>query len=219
MFSLRGLPWFVLDRYYWTFQGDPLSVVILNCVLCPLLNKLFGIDDLTVYAFADDLTIIFSSWDVLYQAFGVLNLFCSTTDLMLNLSKCQLWNKRSPAGTYPSAVDQFSFCFFPFLLGSPIDIGVSYEHSLQKHDEFVLSRAKKIAKLPLPYQVAYRLFVSSVSSCYNHFALSYDIRPAQSNSLKHAITPSWSQSVVNGSAVKPSTHQSHLVTCYLHNYS
>ena len=49
---------------FWTatnglLQGDPLSVVILNCVLCPLLNKLSGIDDLTVYAFADDLTIIY----------------------------------------------------------------------------------------------------------------------------------------------------------------
>ena len=35
-----------------------LSVVILNCVLCPLLNKLSNIDDLAVYAFADDLTIV-----------------------------------------------------------------------------------------------------------------------------------------------------------------
>ncbi len=107
---------------------------------------------------------------------------------MWNLSKCQLWNKGTPTGTYPSDFDQFSFCFFPFLLGSPIDVGVSYEYSLQKHDETALSRAKKIAKLPLPYHVAYRLFVALVSSCYNHFALSCDIRPAQSNSLKHAIT-------------------------------
>ena len=39
-------------------QGDPLSVVILNCVLSPLLRKLSGI---TTYAFADDLTVVFSS--------------------------------------------------------------------------------------------------------------------------------------------------------------
>ncbi len=38
-------------------QGDPLSVVILNCVLAPLLRQLSLITGLTTYAFADDLTI------------------------------------------------------------------------------------------------------------------------------------------------------------------
>ena len=104
---------------FWTatnglLQGDPLSVVILNCVLCPLLNKLPNIDDLTVYAFADGLTIVSSSWDILYEAFGVLNLFCSTTDLKLKLSKCQLWNKGTPTATCPPDLDQFSFLLLPF---------------------------------------------------------------------------------------------------------
>lgn len=35
-------------------QGDPLSVVILNCVLHPLLSRLSSIPNLTCYAFADD---------------------------------------------------------------------------------------------------------------------------------------------------------------------
>ena len=51
-----------------------------------------------------------------------------------------------------------------------------------------ISRARKISKLPLPYRVTYRLFVSLVSSCYNHFALSCDINPSHLNSLKHAVT-------------------------------
>ena len=53
---------------------------------------------------------------------------------------------------------------------------------------YTLSRSKKIAKLPLPYRVTYRLFVALVSSCYNHFALSCDITPSQNKSLKHAVT-------------------------------
>ena len=92
-------------------QGDPLSVVILNCVLCPLLSKLSTMGDISVYAFAEDLTIVSSSWDTLSQAFDVLQLFCSTTDLVLNLSKCQLWNKGAPVGNgnYPDIFDQFTF--------------------------------------------------------------------------------------------------------------
>ncbi len=169
-------------------QGGPLSVVILNCVLCPLLHQLSAIQGLSVYAFADDLTVVSSSWDILHQAYQLLHLFCSTTDLVLNASKCQLWNKGTPLGNYPPAFDQFSFRFYPFLLGSPIDIGTSYADSLQQHDDTTLTRAKKIAKLPLPYRVTYRLFVALVSSCYNHFALSCDMTPSQSKSLKQAVT-------------------------------
>lgn len=163
-------------------------MVFLNCIFCPLVNKLANIGDLTVDAFADDLTIVSSSWDIHSTAYDVLKLFSSTTDLRLNLSKCQLWNKSNPFGHYPSEFDQFSFCFYPFLLGSPIDIGVFYDISLPKHDETALARAKTIAKPPLPHVVAYRLFASLVSSCYNHFALSCDMRPSQKKSLKRTIS-------------------------------
>ena len=44
-------------------------LVILNCVLCPLLTKMSDIPGLSVYAFADDLTVVSSSWDVLSLAF------------------------------------------------------------------------------------------------------------------------------------------------------
>ena len=92
-------------------QGDPFSVVILNCVLCPLLNQLSTIQGLSIYAFADDLTVVSSSWDVLYQAYQILHLVCSSTDLVLNTSKCQLWTKGSPLGNYPPIFDQLIFRF------------------------------------------------------------------------------------------------------------
>ena len=169
-------------------QGDPLSVVILNCVLSPLLRKLSGILGITTYAFADDLTVVSSSWDTLHQAYKCLQLFCQSTDLLLNTSKCQLWNKGVPEGDYPCSFDQLCYRFYPFLLGSPIDIGISYSDSISQHNETTLSRARRISKLPLPYRVTYRLFVSLVSSCYNHFALSCDIPLHHVNSLKHAVT-------------------------------
>ena len=180
-----GSFWFATNGL---LQGDPLSVVILNCVLCPLVTRLSVLGDLTVYAFADDLTVVSSSWDTLSLAYDLLCQFGASSDLRLNLSKCQLWNKGNPYGHYPSCFDQFTFCFYPFLLGAPIDIPVPYDDSFLGTDKTVLLRAQRIAKLPLPYVVSYRLFTSLVSSCYNHFALSCDLSASQSASLKHAIT-------------------------------
>ena len=169
-------------------QGDPLSVVVLNCVLAPLLRQLSLITDLTTYAFADDLTIVSSSWDTLYQAYQCPQHFCQCTDLVLNTSKCQLWNKGTPSGDYPLAFNDLCYRFYPFLLGAPVGIGVPYADSISQHNTTTLTCARKIAKLPLPYRVTYRLFVSLVSSCYNHFALSCDIPAPHANSLKHAVT-------------------------------
>ena len=169
-------------------QGDPLSVVILNCVLAPLLRQLSLVSDLTIYAFADDLTVVSSSWDTLCQAYQYLQHFCQCTDLILNTSKCQLWNKGIPLGEYPLAFNDLCYRFYPFLLGAPIDIGIPYSDSVSEQNTTTLKRARRIAKLPLPYRVTYRLFVSLVSSCYNHFALSCDIPAPHSNSLKHAVT-------------------------------
>ena len=169
-------------------QGDPLSVVILNCVLAPLLRQLSHISGLTTYAFADGLTVVSSSWDVLHQAYQCLQHFSHCTDLLLNTAKCQLWNKGAPSGDYPPSFDDLCYRFYPFLLGTPIDIGIPYSDSIAQHNTTTLTRARKIAKLPLPYNVNYRLFVSLVSSCYNHFALSCEIPTPHTNSLKYAVT-------------------------------
>lgn len=80
------------------------------------------------------------------------------------------------ASTYPSAFDQRTVRFYPYLLGSPIHVGVSYDDILQEQDVRILTRAPRIARLSVPYEVAYRFFLSLVSSCYNHFSLAYNMR-------------------------------------------
>lgn len=75
------------------------------------LSRLSLVPDLGIYAFADDLTIVSSSWDLLAEAFSTLQLFCAVTDLVLNIGKCQLWTKGTLSGTYLSAFDQFVFAF------------------------------------------------------------------------------------------------------------
>ena len=98
-------------------QGDPSSVVILNGILCPLINRLSTVEDLSVYAFADDLTVVSTSWDTFAFAYTVLCQFSASTDLRLNLSKCQLWNKGNPYGLLLSILVRFSYrcwCFLRF---------------------------------------------------------------------------------------------------------
>ena len=137
-------------------QGDPVSVVILNCVLCPLSNRLSTLEDLSVLM-TFLLFLPHGTHSHLLTLHSV-NLVPPPT-FALNLSKCQLWNKGNP-----------------------------YDASISKTDNAVLLRAQRIAKLPLPYVVSYRLFTSLVSSCYNHYALSCDMSSSQNASLKHAIT-------------------------------
>ena len=46
----------------------------------------------------------------------------------------------------------------------------------------------EIAKLSVPNDISYPLFVSLVTFCYNHLALTCDIRPTQNAARKHAVT-------------------------------
>lgn len=92
------------------------------------------------------------------------------------------------AGTYPHFFDQFVFRFYPYLLGSHVDVGTSYDDALKDQDFRILARARRIARLSVSFEVAYRLFVSLVSSCSNHLALSCDMRASQCASLRHALT-------------------------------
>jgi len=56
--------------------------------------------------------------------------------------------------------DQFAYKFYPFLQGSPIDVGTAYDDSLLHHDEQVYLLLKELPDSH--HEVAYRLFVSSV---------------------------------------------------------
>ena len=197
-----------------------------------VLVRLSAISDLTCYAFADDLTVISSSWDALAIAFDILCVFCSVTDLSLYLDKCEICTKGKPSGTYPIASDQLAFKFYPFLLGSPIDIGTPYGTALPSHDSHILTRAKRIARLDVSYDVAYRLFVSLVASYFNRFALACDMRPVQCASLRHSLASilvpkrakwvcreAWFSLVIPGHLLSPSFFLDYrrLVEFYVHN--
>lgn len=121
---------------------------------------LASIPDISCYAFADGLTVISSNWDSLSAAFDVLCSFCS---ILINV---KFGPRDHLQGPFPQLLNQCTFRFYPFSLGSPIDIATSYDDSLSKQDSCTLLRAKRIARLSDSYEVAYRLFVSFVSSCY-----------------------------------------------------
>ena len=111
---------------YGLLQGDPLSVVILNCVLCPLLNQRSTIQGLSFYAFADDLTVVSSSWDTLYQAYQLLQLFCSNTDLKLNsltLLNASCGLRVLHLGLTPLSSTNLVFVFTHFYLAHPLISG------------------------------------------------------------------------------------------------
>ncbi|KAJ3583331.1 hypothetical protein NHX12_024351 [Muraenolepis orangiensis] len=77
-------------------QGDPLSPLLFNLAIDPLLSKLqevgegfdMGEEKLTVLAYADDLVLLSSSWSGMNKNMGVLEAFCNLTGLKVNTRKC-----------------------------------------------------------------------------------------------------------------------------------
>ena len=115
LFPLCGMHRLLLVCYQWFITRGPFKCCYSQ--LSPLsfiINRLSTMEGLSVYAFADDLTVVSTSWDTLALAFAMLCQFSTSTDLRLNLSKCQLWNKGNPYGHYPPDFDQFTFCFIRF---------------------------------------------------------------------------------------------------------
>ena len=157
-------------------QGDPLSVVILNCVLCSLINRLSTMEDLSVYAFADALTVVSTSWDTLI----CLPTLRSVSLVPLRTSVLTLVNDNFGIKvihmdiTHPISIN-LPFVFTHFCSVHRLMLVFPMTLIFSKMDDSVLLRARRIAKLPLPFVVSYRLFKSLVSSCYNHYALSCDI--------------------------------------------
>ncbi|GLD64747.1 uncharacterized protein AKAME5_002927600 [Lates japonicus] len=77
-------------------QGDPLSPLLFNLALDPLLYMLedkgvgfkVGDQSLTALAFADDLVLLSDSWKGMERNLQILEIFSGLTGLKVNLSKC-----------------------------------------------------------------------------------------------------------------------------------
>jgi hypothetical protein len=77
-------------------QGDPLSPLLFNLAIDPLLSKLENFGEgygsagnrLSVLAYADDLVLLSDSWDGMYKNIGILEAFCGLSGLKVNSAKC-----------------------------------------------------------------------------------------------------------------------------------
>lgn len=78
-------------------QGDPLSPLLFNLAIDPLLYalersgqgaELDNDNKLTVLAYADDLLVLSNSWNGMAQNLKILEIFCELTGLKVNPQKC-----------------------------------------------------------------------------------------------------------------------------------
>jgi hypothetical protein len=77
-------------------QGDPLSPLLFNLAIDPLLSKLENFGEgygsvgngTSVLAYADDLVLLSGSWDGMYKNIGILEAFCGLSGLKVNSAKC-----------------------------------------------------------------------------------------------------------------------------------
>ena len=77
-------------------QGDPLSPLLFNLAIDPLLNTLEAVGKgfsaagvkLTTLAFADDLVLLSDSWAGMQTNLKILDVFCSLTGLAVHAWKC-----------------------------------------------------------------------------------------------------------------------------------
>nr|BAX24491.1 reverse transcriptase [Beryx splendens] len=77
-------------------QGDPLSPLLFNLAIDPLLCKLDKVGEgaivdgieITSLAFADDIVLLSNSWSGMRKNLKILEVFCELTGLTLNVMKC-----------------------------------------------------------------------------------------------------------------------------------
>ena len=76
-------------------QGDPLSPILFNLAIDPLLRSLeslgsgytIGEYSITVLAYADDLVLLSGTWDGMNRNMGILEAFCNLSGLKVNATK------------------------------------------------------------------------------------------------------------------------------------
>ncbi|XP_050770696.1 LOW QUALITY PROTEIN: ankyrin repeat domain-containing protein 55-like [Gymnogyps californianus] len=151
-------------------QGDPMSPILFNLSVDPLLCKLeedgFGFQhcskNITTLAFADDLVLLSESWDGMQKNIEILEIFCNLTGLKTQGEKCHGFYIQSMEDAYmindcptwtingtplnmidPSSSEKY--------LGLHIDpwVGISKPELLEKLNEWL----RQIGQAPLkPFQ-------------------------------------------------------------------
>ncbi|KAM6188193.1 LOW QUALITY PROTEIN: ankyrin repeat domain-containing protein 55-like [Sarcoramphus papa] len=151
-------------------QGDPMSPILFNLSVDPLLCKLeedgFGFQhcskNITTLAFADDLVLLSESWDGMQKNIEILEIFCNLTGLKTQGEKCHGFYIQSMEDAYmindcptwtingtplnmidPSSSEKY--------LGLRIDpwVGISKPELLEKLNEWL----RQIGQAPLkPFQ-------------------------------------------------------------------
>lgn len=86
----------LIDMKVGVKQGDPMSPLLFNLALDPLIHALeslgrgykVGTSNLSTLAFADDLVMVSSSWDGMVDNIRILESFCRLTGLAVQARKC-----------------------------------------------------------------------------------------------------------------------------------
>ncbi len=132
-------------------QGDPLSPLLFNLAVDPLLYALerhgegFEVKGLSVtsLAFADDLVLLSNSWQGMARNLAILEKFCEATGLKVNPSKCHSFMIEA-SGTKRYRINN---CVEWSLSGAPIHL--IKEHEAEKYLGVSINPWKGIVKPPL----------------------------------------------------------------------
>ncbi|XP_059716807.1 mitochondrial enolase superfamily member 1 [Haemorhous mexicanus] len=115
-------------------QGDPMSPLLFNLAMDPLLCKLenegqgfqHGEWKVTAMAFADDLVLLSDSWESMQRNIKILEAFCQLTGLHTQGEKCHSFYIKPTRDSYT-----INYCLIWVINGSPlnmIDPGSSEEY-------------------------------------------------------------------------------------------
>ena len=90
-------------------QGDPMSPLLFNLALDPLIQSLNSLGDrytrlsgrsVTTLAFADDLVIVSGSWRGMSDNLRILEAFCKLSGLSIQVKKCHGFLIKPSASSY-----------------------------------------------------------------------------------------------------------------------
>lgn len=139
-------------------QGDPLSGILFNIAINPIIKALNSLKGVTVLVYADYILILADSQEALQAALDLLLVECSKISLQINIDKCStLHLGGNPRECIPTV---FSFNQTPInykldmdpiiFLGKPIGFQLVNDHSQIK--EFYEKALKILSSVLTPWQ-------------------------------------------------------------------